>query len=244
MPAITNAEALAAILLEFIKPKNIPMDNEEIKDSGRQWLLLEEEVYGLYGTFLWHKIKVISFVVSPFLVAILIYVIAKIRAPYSLLLAIITILVYSLYLIYYVWSVLILKSYIIEIIRRKRQDTFNSYLRYSHIIGEVGVSVSTQILSSIILLVYCYSLIVVAFGGLYEYLQVTSAKHSLLNNIYFSFVTMATIGYGDIQPLGFGKVLISIQSVISLVYQIICIAGFISIISKITTDPGRDIGFS
>lgn len=70
---------------------------------------------------------------------------------------------------------------------------------------------------------FAWILIILIFGLIYYFIglysaTIYSASHELnfLDHIYFSFVTATTVGYGDIFPLGFGKILVAIESIISL----------------------------
>jgi hypothetical protein len=76
---------------------------------------------------------------------------------------------------------------------------------------------------SMLLLFFNYIEIVFSFGVIYargEYLN-KSFTH-WFDSIYFSFITSATIGYGDFYPItAMGKFLVSLQSVIFLVFVVL-----------------------
>lgn len=57
--------------------------------------------------------------------------------------------------------------------------------------------------------------------------NLTVIEH-FLNSLYFSIITATTVGYGDIVPQGFSKVLVSIQSVTSFVLLGIFVAKIVS----------------
>ena len=81
---------------------------------------------------------------------------------------------------------------------------------------------------------YCFVGIVVVFALAYYYLTPLSngiyssniklSEITLGNAVYFSVVTISSLGYGDFQPLGFGKVLASVQVLIGLLFIGIMIA--------------------
>lgn len=82
----------------------------------------------------------------------------------------------------------------------------------------------------IILLFINYIEIVLAFAIIYfagHHLNANCITYS--DSIYFSFVTSATIGYGDIFPISpFGKNLVALQSIIFLIFIVILLGFFAS----------------
>jgi hypothetical protein len=69
-----------------------------------------------------------------------------------------------------------------------------------------------------------YLVVALVFALAYDALEVTPVD-SLLANFYFSLTTLATVGYGDIAPLGFGRLLACIEMVTGLTYQVVAIGG-------------------
>lgn len=64
------------------------------------------------------------------------------------------------------------------------------------------------------------------------------ATESVGGSLYFSLVTMSTLGYGDIKPVEIGRVIVSIQTLIGLFMGICLLARFISMLPQIRTkDP-------
>ena len=74
-----------------------------------------------------------------------------------------------------------------------------------------------------------YLMLSITFGGIYFALSMLLPAHGLafpvqhpdklmklLDSIYFSFVTVTTIGYGDINPMGISKLLAPLQAVAGL----------------------------
>jgi hypothetical protein len=56
------------------------------------------------------------------------------------------------------------------------------------------------------------------------------------DSVYFSFVTFSTIGYGDIHPHGFGRVLSILEYVSGLFFEILVLALSISFVGRIASD--------
>ncbi len=66
----------------------------------------------------------------------------------------------------------------------------------------------------------------------------TPPTKSIIGSLYFSIVTMTTLGYGDIRPVEIGRVIASIQTLIGLFIGICILARFISMLPQVTTkDP-------
>lgn len=79
-------------------------------------------------------------------------------------------------------------------------------------------------------LLIIYSIVIIGFGLIYfifsfqgiilieggEYRDV-SVLGSLVHSFYFSGVTLLTIGYGDIVPIGIGRLIVIIQALIGYV---------------------------
>ena len=84
---------------------------------------------------------------------------------------------------------------------------------------------------TLILLLLVYATLVVSFGLIYSILhmngfpiliesgKVISAEFPsvVLSSIYFSAVTMLTVGYGDITPIGIGRAIASFQALIGYI---------------------------
>jgi hypothetical protein len=83
---------------------------------------------------------------------------------------------------------------------------------------------------SILLLVMDYVLIALDFAVIYGGLHLLGEKYkNALDCVYFSFVTSATIGYGEIVPVSsLGKLLVCFQSIIFFVFVVVIINLFSS----------------
>jgi hypothetical protein len=87
---------------------------------------------------------------------------------------------------------------------------------------------------SVLLLFFNYIEIVLDFAIVYGGLNLLKDKASSITDvIYFSFVTSATIGYGDIYPTcELGKILVILQSLIFLVFIILFLNFFTSKVGR------------
>ena len=83
---------------------------------------------------------------------------------------------------------------------------------------------------SVLLLYLNYLEIVFAFAVIYGGLNLLNGNaKSVIDYIYFSFVTSATIGYGDIYPItDLGKVVVGFQSIVFLVFIVLFLNFFSS----------------
>src|SRR5690625_5240101 len=79
-------------------------------------------------------------------------------------------------------------------------------------------------------LLIIYSIVIIGFGLIYFILSFqqiilveggelrdVSVIGSLIHSFYFSGVTLLTIGYGDITPIGFGRLIALIQALIGYI---------------------------
>ena len=75
----------------------------------------------------------------------------------------------------------------------------------------------------------CYELLEFAVPGSFSGLDAGSALPQDPNWVYFSFVTLTTLGYGDILPLsGFARALAYMEAVFGQFYIAILVAGLVS----------------
>lgn len=83
---------------------------------------------------------------------------------------------------------------------------------------------------SVLLLYFNYLEIVLAFAVIYGGLDLLSENaDSIIDYIYFSFITSSTIGYGDIYPItDLGKVVVGFQSIVFLIFIVLFLNFFSS----------------
>ena len=76
---------------------------------------------------------------------------------------------------------------------------------------------------TVLLLYFNYLEIVFAFAVIYDGLDLLNEQaNSIIDFIYFSFVTSATIGYGDIYPVTYlGKIVVAGQSIVFLIFIVL-----------------------
>lgn len=97
---------------------------------------------------------------------------------------------------------------------------------------------------SVLLLYFNYLEIVFAFAVIYGGLDLLNSRAtSVFDYVYFSFVTSATIGYGDIHPVTtLGKVMVCFQSVVFLIFIVLFLNFFSSKVEdKDYFDKGENI---
>jgi hypothetical protein len=79
-------------------------------------------------------------------------------------------------------------------------------------------------------MIFGYLLMLFAFANFYQLLSVWSPKSfndpmNILNSLYFSIITSATIGYGDIVPKGFlPRLIVSSEVLLSLGYVVLILS--------------------
>ena len=96
-----------------------------------------------------------------------------------------------------------------------------------------GSRVSQRLIAPSIILVA--TIFVFSFGyyflcGIPEHgIGPTQEKRSYLDCLYFSVVTISSLGYGDLHPLGFSRVLAAIEVVSGLVFIGVFVARIVSV---------------
>ena len=95
-----------------------------------------------------------------------------------------------------------------------------------------------------------WMLIIIAFAVVYYLLgfsspTIFSATHKVnfLDHLYFSFVTATTIGYGDIIPVGFGKALVALEGIISLLIYGVVISKLVYFKQEVILEEIYNISF-
>lgn len=83
---------------------------------------------------------------------------------------------------------------------------------------------------SLVHILFGYLLLVFAFANLYQFIYMIDKKSfneemNIINSFYFSIITSATIGYGDITPKTYlSKLLVSCEVISSLGYAVFFLA--------------------
>ncbi|MDB4979037.1 MAG: Ion transport 2 domain protein [Candidatus Peribacteria bacterium] len=100
-----------------------------------------------------------------------------------------------------------------------------------------------------------WALIIVTCAGLYFGLSFIPGKHSLtgfenmepmlraVNSIYFSIITATTVGYGDLAPHSYAKIVVSLQSVTTFFIAAIFVAKLVSHRQEITLERVHKLTF-
>jgi len=99
---------------------------------------------------------------------------------------------------------------------------------------------AASLLNIVLLFLFAYAAIALLFSFVYWKFDLLMDSSSFPSALYFSFITQSTIGYGDIQPVGFGRMIVTIQSLIALVYYPI---GTGLVLLKLLSPQGQNIEF-
>jgi hypothetical protein len=199
-----------------------------------------EDAYWIIGLVIWRWLRLFLLVASLVGVAAILSFLPSMRPFLRNTLAAAIVIYATTLAMYFVWSELILRCLHIESLRRIRHSTFNT----NSIHGEIGGAVALQVVFVLLIVVAGYISIAIVYGAAYFGTGGSTASSSFADSVYFSFVTFGTVGYGDFQPRGFGKILVCMHTVSYLLYQVTAVAGLIAIISKITTEPNIGLGFT
>ncbi len=76
-----------------------------------------------------------------------------------------------------------------------------------------------------------------------KYTENGVARVSIFDSIYFSFVTAATIGYGDITPTGVGKALAVIEGMLGMLVYGLVISKLVSVKQEVILDEVYTLSF-
>lgn len=85
-------------------------------------------------------------------------------------------------------------------------------------------------LSGLIIIVLGIMMMIVGFGALYVSLEVLDSnkqKVDIFGGLYFSVVTWTTLGYGDITPTGYAKLVASIEALFGYVMMALLVVRLI-----------------
>ncbi len=75
------------------------------------------------------------------------------------------------------------------------------------------------------------------------YTQEKTSQVGLADSIYFSFVTAATIGYGDITPIGLGKILAVLEGMLGMLVYGVVISKLVSVKQEVILDEVYTLSF-
>ncbi len=99
---------------------------------------------------------------------------------------------------------------------------------------------------SVVLLFHNYIEVLFWFASFYRLLHYFFSKpfitRSLGGSLYFSIVTMTTLGYGDIEPINeIGRAIVSVQTLIGIFMAIFLLARFVSMLPQRGTRDREEI---
>jgi hypothetical protein len=101
---------------------------------------------------------------------------------------------------------------------------------------ELAFAARSHILSTLLI---GYVLIAFVFALAYQAVEGTQAN-SVSGNFYFSLTTFATVGYGDITPRGFGRVLACFEMVSGVAYNVLAIGGGAAYLLELGREASKD----
>jgi len=86
---------------------------------------------------------------------------------------------------------------------------------------------------SVVLGLWNYFELIVCFGVLYAAHPGWLASDVKVNSYYFSAITQLTIGYGDIRPVGSGRLIAVFQGLIGLFILVVVLARFVTLMPEV-----------
>lgn len=126
--------------------------------------------------------------------------------------------------LYYASTLAIFGFLVIAIIHALRQVVFGTEMNVNRLVGAICVFLLLGILWA-----FAYSMLEIAVPGSFSGFAPGHDPRSDSSWIYFSFVTLTTLGYGDITPeSAVARTLAYIQAVVGLFYMAVLVAGLVS----------------
>ena len=126
--------------------------------------------------------------------------------------------------LYYASTLAIFGFLVIAIIHALRQVVFGTEMNVNRLVGAICVFLLLGILWA-----FAYSMLEIAVPGSFSGFAPGHDPRTDSSWIYFSFVTLTTLGYGDITPeSAVARTLAYIQAVVGLFYMAVLVAGLVS----------------
>ena len=126
--------------------------------------------------------------------------------------------------LYYASTLAIFGFLAIAIIHALKQVVFGTEMNVNRLVGAICVFLLLGILWA-----FAYSMLEIAVPGSFSGFSPGHDPRSDSSWIYFSFVTLTTLGYGDITPeSAVARTLAYIQAVVGLFYMAVLVAGLVS----------------
>ena len=126
--------------------------------------------------------------------------------------------------LYYASTLAIFGFLAIAIIHALKQVVFGTEMNVNRLVGAICVFLLLGILWA-----FAYSMLEIAVPGSFSGFSPGHDPKSDSSWIYFSFVTLTTLGYGDITPeSAVARTLAYIQAVVGLFYMAVLVAGLVS----------------
>ena len=126
--------------------------------------------------------------------------------------------------LYYASTLAIFGFLAIAIIHALKQVVFGTEMNVNRLVGAICVYLLFGILWA-----FAYSMLEIAVPGSFSGFSPGHDPRSDSSWIYFSFVTLTTLGYGDITPeSAVARTLAYIQAVVGLFYMAVLVAGLVS----------------
>ena len=126
--------------------------------------------------------------------------------------------------LYYASTLAIFGFLIVAISHALKQVVFGTEMNVNRLVGAICVFLLLGIIWS-----FAYSMLELAVPGSFSGLDPGHDPRSDSSWLYFSFVTLTTLGYGDITPeSAVARTLAYIQAVVGLFYMAVLVAGLVS----------------
>ena len=196
---------------------------------------MEDEIYSQFDLWFTEKLAWLLFGVSIISTGLLLWL-AYSGARLSLPAAVAAVLLGSFTVTLGLWQSSLRDCLMLEYARRVRHRDWQP-----KVIGTVGWPVFRIMMVLALKLTLGYIAIAGLFGAAFHASKGTTSP-DFWSSVYYSLITLATVGYGDVTPVGFGRVLSGIEVVIALLYNVVVLSSAIAVFSKLAADPSIGLG--
>lgn len=205
---------------------------------------MEDDIYGVYDwrlrTHLFYWAQRLSLIAAALLVLLTYFIDPKQNWSCVVVVAVIACVWTSLSVTVVVWLRMIMAGMFLEASLVKRHNA-PTWLEGVKVVGWPGFKSFSILLRSLATLLLGYVSICVAYAVAYSAVRGVDSP-GFPAALYFSFIASSTVGFGDVLPVGIGRLFSILQVLTGLIYAIMSIGSVGSIFSRVVTGLAPGLG--
>jgi hypothetical protein len=204
---------------------------------------MDDDVYGAFDwwlrTHLFYWAQRLSLLAAALLVFLTYYVGLHPNGSWVVVIAVVACVWTSLSVTVIVWLRMIMAGIFLEsaLLERHKVPAWQGV----KVVGWPGFSAFKILLRSLATLLLGYVGICIAYAVAYSAIQGVNSP-GFPTALYFSFIASSTVGFGDVFPVGAGRLFAILQVLAGLMYAIMGIGSMITIFSRIVTGLAPGLG--